>query len=140
MRQEVSVSPVREDDDRGRHTTTRRELVALPQGGLLIDSPGIRELQLWGGQGVVAAFADVATLAAGCRFSDCGHGEEPGCAVLGAVASGELEAGRLASYQKLSREAAALAARHEVAARQAERRTGRIMERAMRDPQRKRGR
>ncbi len=137
---EVEAIGALDAEGRGRHVTTWRRLWALPSGGFLIDGPGIRELQLWGGQGVVAAFADVATLAAGCRFSDCGHGEEPGCAVLGAVASGELEAGRLASYQKLSREAAALAARHEVAARQAERRTGRIMERAMRDPQRKRGR
>lgn len=110
---------------RGRHTTTWRRLWQLPAGGLLLDGPGIRELQLWAGEGVEAAFSDVATLAAGCRFNDCTHGEEPGCAVRAAVASGALGAGRLASYQKLTREAAALAARHDVAARQAERRTGR---------------
>ncbi len=127
-------------DGRGRHTTTWRRLWTLPSGGLLVDGPGLRELQLWAGEGVAAAFADVAGLAAGCRFNDCTHGEEPGCAVLRAVADGTLEAGRLASYLKLAREAAALAARHDAAARQAERRTGRIMERAIRDLQRKRGR
>ncbi len=127
-------------EGRGRHTTTWRRLWPLPSGGLLVDGPGIRELQLWTGEGVEAAFADVATLAAGCRFNDCRHGDEPGCAVLAAVASGALDASRLASYLKLAREAAALAARHDAAARQAERRTGRIMERALRDLQRRRGR
>jgi ribosome biogenesis GTPase len=117
---------------RGRHTTTWRRLWPLPGGGLLVDGPGIRELQLWAGQGLEAAFADVATLAAGCRFNDCTHGEEPGCAVHAAVAEGTL--------QKLGREAAALAARHDAAARQAERRAGRITERALRDLQRRRGR
>jgi ribosome biogenesis GTPase len=125
---------------RGRHTTTWRRLWALPSGGLLVDGPGIRELQLWAGAGVEVAFADVATLAAACRFNDCAHGEEPGCAVRAAVASGDLAAERLASYQKLTREAAALAARHDAAARQAERRSGRILERAIRDLQRRRGR
>jgi ribosome biogenesis GTPase len=127
-------------DGRGRHTTTWRRLWTLPSGGLLVDGPGLRELQLWAGEGVAAAFADVAGLAAGCRFSDCTHGEEPGCAVRRAVADGTLEAGRLDGYLKLAREAAALAARHEVAARQAERRSGRVRERAIRDLQRKRGR
>jgi len=125
---------------RGRHTTTWRRLWALPAGGLLVDGPGIRELQLWAGEGLEAAFADVATLAAGCRFNDCRHGEEPGCAVRAAVAAGSLPAARLASYLKMAGEAAGLAARHDAAARQAERRTGRIMERAVRDFQRRRGR
>ncbi len=127
-------------DGRGRHTTTWRRLWTLPSGGLLVDGPGLRELQLWAGEGVTAAFADVAGLAAGCRFNDCTHGEEPGCAVRRAVVDGTLAAERLASYLKLAREAAALAARHDAAARQAERRTGRIMERALRDLPRKRGR
>jgi ribosome biogenesis GTPase len=125
---------------RGRHTTAWRRLWPLPSGGLLVDGPGLRELQLWAGAGVTAAFADVATLAAGCRFNDCAHGEEPGCAVQAAVAAGALAAGRLASYQKLAGEAASLAARQGAAARQAERRSGRIMERAKRDLQRRRGR
>jgi ribosome biogenesis GTPase len=127
-------------DGRGRHTTTWRRLWTLPSGGLLVDGPGLRELQLWAGEGVAAAFADVAGLAAGCRFSDCTHGEEPGCAVRRAVADGTLEAERLDGYLKLASEAAALAARHDVAARQAERRSGRVRERALRDLQRKRGR
>jgi ribosome biogenesis GTPase / thiamine phosphate phosphatase len=127
-------------EGRGRHITTWRRLWALPSGGFLVDGPGIRELQLWAGEGVAVAFADVATLAARCRFSDCAHGEEPGCAVRQAVADGTLEAGRLASYRKLALEAAALAARHGAAARQAERRAGRIRERALRDLQRRRGR
>jgi ribosome biogenesis GTPase len=125
---------------RGRHTTTWRRLWRLPTGGLLVDGPGIRELQLWAGEGLEAAFADVVALAAGCRFNDCTHREEPGCAVCAAAAEGTLPAARLASYQKLVKEAAALAARHDAAARQAERRAGRIMERAKRDLQRRRGR
>ncbi len=99
------VSPVRADDDRGRHTTTRRELVALPSGGLLIDSPGIRELQLWAeGTDVDAAFEDVARLAEGCPFTDCTHIHEPRCAVLQALAEGQLEKGRYDSFLKLRRE------------------------------------
>jgi ribosome biogenesis GTPase len=137
---EVEATGTLDAEGIGRHTTSWRRLWALPSGGLLVDGPGIRELQLWAGEGLEAAFADVATLAAGCRFNDCTHGEEPGCAVLAAVASGALPAARLASYQKLGREAAALAARHDAAARQAERRAGRIMERAIRDLQRRRGR
>lgn len=101
------VSPVRDDDDRGRHTTTRRELVALPQGGLLIDSPGIRELQLWAeGSDVDAALDDIARLAERCPFSDCSHVHEPRCAVLQALAEGLLNQGRYDSYLKLRRELA----------------------------------
>jgi ribosome biogenesis GTPase / thiamine phosphate phosphatase len=99
------VQPVREDDDRGRHTTTRRELVPLPQGGLLIDSPGIRELQLWAeGADADAAFADISRLAEGCPFADCTHTHEPRCAVRQAIADGELEDGRYQSFLKLRRE------------------------------------
>jgi ribosome biogenesis GTPase len=125
---------------RGRHTTAWRRLWPLPGGGLLLDGPGIRELQLWAGEGVEAAFADVAALAAGCRFNDCSHGEEPGCAVRDAVGAGALAADRLASYRKLTRETASQAARQGAAGRRAERRAGRIMERALRDLQRRRGR
>jgi ribosome biogenesis GTPase len=101
------VAPVREDDDRGRHTTTRRELVALPQGGLLIDSPGIRELQLWAeGTDVDAAFGDVTRLAEACPFSDCSHVHEPRCAVLLALAEGQLDQARYDSFLKLRRELA----------------------------------
>jgi ribosome biogenesis GTPase / thiamine phosphate phosphatase len=97
---------VRAQDSRGRHTTTHRELVVLPQGGALIDTPGMRELQLWAGQeSVDAAFDEIAVLAAGCRFRDCSHAGEAGCAVAEALARGTLDAARLTSYRKLSGEA-----------------------------------
>ena len=92
-------------DGRGRHTTTHRELVRLESGALLIDTPGMRELQLWSdGDGLASSFADVDTLAERCRFRDCAHGSEPGCAVRAAVEAGSLEAERLESYFKLRRE------------------------------------
>jgi ribosome biogenesis GTPase len=98
---------VRVADDRGRHTTTRRELVRLPGGGLLIDTPGMRELQLnEAGDGLLAAFDDIEELAKGCEFGDCGHGPEPVCAVRDAVADGRLSAERLESFHKLVRELA----------------------------------
>jgi ribosome biogenesis GTPase len=127
------VAAVRAHDRRGRHTTTVRELFVLPGGGCLIDGPGIRELQLWsGGDGLDAAFADIAALAAGCRFRDCRHAGEPGCAVAAAVAAGTLDAGRVASLHKLERELAALAARRNGLARLEERRRWRPIHRAMR--------
>jgi ribosome biogenesis GTPase len=96
---------VREADDRGRHTTTRRELVCLPGGGLLIDTPGMRELQLTeAGGGLLSAFDDIEGLAKGCAFGDCSHGPEPDCAVRDAVTDGRLSAERLASFHKLVRE------------------------------------
>jgi ribosome biogenesis GTPase / thiamine phosphate phosphatase len=92
-------------DGKGRHTTTYRELIPLPGGGLLLDTPGMRELGLWEARdGVDRTFADVAELAAGCRFADCAHEGEPGCAVLAAVEDGRLAAERLESYRKLLRE------------------------------------
>ena len=102
------VSAIREDDARGRHTTTRRELIPLPGGGVLIDTPGMRELGLIeDGGGVDAAFADIVDLALGCRFNDCRHQTEPGCAVQEALVSGSLTEERLHSYRKLQREIAA---------------------------------
>ena len=95
---------IREDDGKGRHTTSHRELVVLPGGGMLIDTPGLRELQLWSGGGFPEAFADIEELAAGCRFRDCAHTREPGCAVLAAVDDGVLPLDRLRSYRKLERE------------------------------------
>jgi ribosome biogenesis GTPase len=101
------VSSVRADDDRGRHTTTRRELVLLPSGGLLIDSPGIRELQLWAeGTDVDVAFDDVTRFAEDCPFTDCSHVHEPRCAVLRALAEGRLDQARYDSFLKLRRELA----------------------------------
>ena len=97
-------------DGTGRHTTTHRELVRLPDGALVIDTPGLRELQFWEGD-VSAAFDDIETLAAECRFRDCAHAREPGCAVLAAVDNGRLELGRLRSWRKFQRELEAIAAR-----------------------------
>jgi ribosome biogenesis GTPase len=95
------------EDGRGRHTTTHRELVHLPAGGLVIDTPGIRELQLWDTDvGVDQTFADIRDLATECRFSDCAHDREPDCAVRAAVDDGRLSPKRLESYRKLTRELA----------------------------------
>ncbi len=100
---------VRDDDSRGRHTTTHRELIALPGGALLIDTPGMRELQLWGGEESLAGgFPEIEELAASCRFRDCTHEKEPGCAVKSALESGGLDQNRYRSYLKLRRELAAL--------------------------------
>lgn len=102
---DLPTTEVREKDSKGRHTTTRRELVLTTSGAMLIDTPGMRELQLWDVEdGVEDAFADIATLATACRFSDCKHGSEPGCAVQAAVARGEISLARLGSYQKLKAE------------------------------------
>jgi len=101
------VAAVREGDGKGRHTTTRQELIVTPAGALLIDTPGMRELGLWQAEeGVDRAFDDLVSLAEGCRFRDCAHAGEPGCAVLAAVHAGELEPDRLESYQRLQRELA----------------------------------
>jgi ribosome biogenesis GTPase / thiamine phosphate phosphatase len=120
----LRTQEVRADDGAGRHTTTHRELVRLPSGGLLIDTPGVRELQLWSGDGdgFDTAFADVEELAPHCRFSDCSHTREPGCAVLAAVDDGRLELDRLRSYRKLQRELQRQALRQGDARARAERR------------------
>jgi ribosome biogenesis GTPase len=102
------------DDGKGRHTTVNRELVSLPGGALVIDTPGMRELQLWADEEALeTTFADVSALAAECGFADCAHETEPGCAVRAALASGELAAARYESFCALQRELAALAARRE---------------------------
>jgi ribosome biogenesis GTPase len=96
------TAAIREYDDKGRHTTTRRELVVLPGGGLLIDTPGMRELHVFeGDEGLLAAFGDLQALAAECAFADCRHDAEPRCAVTGAVREGSLPAARLEAYRKL---------------------------------------
>ena len=121
-------------DERGRHTTSHRELVALPTGGLLIDTPGMRELQLWDvSEGLGDAFADVTSLFAECRFNDCAHETEPGCAVRAALDEGRLAPDRWASYQKLQRELEALRLRGDTAAASERRRTWRRMARARRN-------
>jgi ribosome biogenesis GTPase len=109
----LATSEVRRDG-RGRHTTTHRELVQLPSGALLLDTPGMRELQLWADESALEeTFADVAELARQCRFSDCAHGSEPGCAVRAARSDGTLPEIRWESYTKLQRELRSLALRQD---------------------------
>jgi ribosome biogenesis GTPase len=128
----LAVQEVRADG-RGRHTTTRRELVLLPEGGLVLDTPGMRELQLWEADaGLDTVFSDVEELAAGCRFADCAHQTEPGCAVLGAVEDGSLELARLRSWRKLQRELRSLALRQDQRALAEERRKRRVQARSRR--------
>jgi ribosome biogenesis GTPase / thiamine phosphate phosphatase len=104
-RELLRTQAVREDDSRGRHTTTHRELIRLPGGAFLIDTPGLREIQLWAEQeSVESTFDEIATAAARCRFSDCGHKGEPGCAVLAAVEAGTIDEGRWRSFEKLTSE------------------------------------
>jgi ribosome biogenesis GTPase len=101
----LRTQDVRRGDGRGRHTTSRRELILLPEGGLVLDTPGLRELQLWdAGEGLSGAFEDILSLAQACAFADCRHEDEPRCAVRGAVEAGTLILGRVESYRKLQRE------------------------------------
>lgn len=99
------TSDIREDDSKGRHTTTHRELFQLPTGGLVIDTPGMREIQLWdGSQSIGTTFSDIDELSETCRFSDCSHESEPGCSVRQALNDGTLSNDRFQSYLKLQRE------------------------------------
>jgi ribosome biogenesis GTPase len=127
-----AVAGIREDDGHGRHTTTGRSMHRLASGGWLIDTPGMRELQLADVEdGIAAVFSDIASLAAGCRFADCRHAGEPGCAIEAAVASGALGAGRLGRYRKLLAEDARNSASiHE--RRQRERGFGKVVREATR--------
>ncbi|WP_207943627.1 ribosome small subunit-dependent GTPase A [Actinomadura sp. KC345] len=110
--QALATGTVREQDGKGRHTTVRRELLPLPGGGVLIDTPGLRGVGLYdASEGLHEVFADIEDLAAGCRFGDCAHRTEPGCAVLAAIEDGTLPSRRLASYRKLQRENDWIAAR-----------------------------
>ena len=119
---------MRDWDNRGRHTSVNRQLVLLPQGGILIDTPGMRELQLWEtGQSIDETFADILALAEDCRFRDCRHGAEPGCAVLAAQEAGSLPPERLASFHKLAAEQAFQHRQQDARARIEEKRQTRIM-------------
>jgi ribosome biogenesis GTPase len=101
------TGPIRKSDGTGQHTTSTRQLIELPGGALLIDTPGMRELQPWGDESAVdRAFGDIAQIALGCRFADCSHRQEPGCAVVKAIAAGALDVARLNHYRHLLREAA----------------------------------
>jgi ribosome biogenesis GTPase len=124
---------VRDADSKGRHTTTHRELVVLPGGGLIIDTPGMRELQLWDvNDAVRQTFDDIESLAASCHFTNCRHRDEPRCAVKEAVTAGTVAADRLDSYLKLQEELAHLAQQQDVKAQLEEKRRGRIGAKALR--------
>jgi ribosome biogenesis GTPase len=119
---------------KGRHTTTHRELILLPGGGLVIDTPGLREIQLWEvGGSIGATFADIETLAVGCHFGDCRHDTEPRCAVRRAVEDGTLEADRLESYLKLRREADHVAEKQDKLAQLQHKRKWKIIHKAARN-------
>lgn len=110
----LKVNEVREGDDRGRHTTTHRELFVLPQGGIIIDTPGMRELQLWGSaEGAASTFEDIEDYARQCYFSDCQHESEPKCAVRKALAEGLIDPARYESYLKQQKELAYLSDRQD---------------------------
>lgn len=129
---DIATGAVRADG-KGRHTTTHRELFRLPGGALLIDTPGLRGLALWEAEdGLGTAFTDVADLAAACRFTDCAHGTEPGCAVTAAVDRGELAPARLANYDRLQREQRWLASRLDARVAAESRRQVRNQARALR--------
>ncbi|WP_223701768.1 ribosome small subunit-dependent GTPase A [Sutcliffiella deserti] len=116
------IQEVRSDDDKGKHTTTYRELYLLPTGGLVLDTPGMRELQLWEADGAIShSFLDIEALAEQCYFRDCKHANEPKCAVREAIEEGTLEAARYQSYVKLQRELAFLERKNDKRAQLAER-------------------
>jgi ribosome biogenesis GTPase len=126
------TADVRVTDTRGRHTTTHRELFELPGGALLVDTPGIRALEVAGADaGLAPTFDDVRSIAAGCRFRDCGHDQEPGCAVREALAEGRLSEDRYASHRKLEREMAHAARQGDPRARAEHRRTWRLIQKSV---------
>jgi ribosome biogenesis GTPase len=128
-----AVQAVRGSDSRGRHTTTNRELFALPGGALLIDTPGLRELQLWGAtDGVEQVFSDIEELAAQCKYGNCGHTTEPGCAVQAAIAQGRLDENRLENQRKLEREQEFLRRKVDPEARQQEKERTKLLHRGAR--------
>ncbi len=131
--QEVAeTGAVRDIDHRGRHTTTRRELVELPSGAFLLDTPGLREFGLWTGEALDATFQDIGELSGQCRFRDCTHTVEPGCAVREALTDGDLDEGRYNGYQKLRGELRYNSLRDELGARGAERQRWKAIHKANR--------
>lgn len=137
----LATGDVREHDSRGRHTTTARMLIAIPGGAWLIDTPGMRELGVLSGEiSLDSGFPEIAALAAHCRFRDCRHDEEPGCAIRGALAEGKIPADRWISYAKLQREAHRYALEADAAAQRAEKQKWKAMHRANKRMYRERGR
>jgi ribosome biogenesis GTPase / thiamine phosphate phosphatase len=132
-RETLRVGAISETDGKGQHTTTARQLVELPGGALLIDTPGMRELKPWADTAAVdASFSDITALAEGCRFADCAHDSEPGCQVVAAVAGGRLDADRLENYRRLGREAAFEARKRDKAAASEEKRKWKQIHQAQR--------
>ena len=137
----LPTQEVRASDSRGRHTTRHRQLIVLPGRGLLIDTPGMRELQLWDvSQAARDTFDDIETLAARCHFTNCRHRDEPRCAVKQAMAEGRLAESRLASYVKLQEEIEVFGARKDARAIIDEKRRSKIMGKAIKQFQKQRGR
>jgi len=133
----MATQDIREADGRGRHTTVHRELLLLPDGGLIIDTPGLRSVGLYdAAEGLAQVFSDIEELATQCRFVDCAHDTEPGCAVTAAVASGEVPERRLASWRKLQREATWMASRTDARMRAEQTRQWKVMSKAMRNTNR----
>ncbi len=129
----MSTKAVRQTDGRGRHATTHRELFRHPEGALLIDNPGVREIQLWCSEEAVSdAFSEIASLSTHCRFRDCTHTSEPGCAVKEAAEDGILAPDRLESYRKLSRELRYLELKQDEGAQRAQKQRWKAIHKAMR--------
>ncbi|MCF6139285.1 ribosome small subunit-dependent GTPase A [Pseudalkalibacillus berkeleyi] len=127
------VKEIREGDDKGVHTTTHRELFLLPSGGSLIDTPGMRELQLWNTEdGLSESFQDIESLAEACKFRDCQHEDEPGCAVQGAIQTGDLTTDRFTSFKKLQRELAYLERKNDQKAQLQEKKKWKTISKSMR--------
>jgi ribosome biogenesis GTPase / thiamine phosphate phosphatase len=135
----LQTEEVRASDSRGRHTSTNRQLVLVPDVGLVIDTPGLRELQLWDAGGWAETFADLAALAERCRFRDCRHRQEPGCAVVAAVEAGALPASRHESYLKLSAEQEQLERQQDVRAQLDVKRQSKVGAKALRKRVREKG-
>ena len=138
--EKMGTGAVREKDSRGRHTTTRRQMLILPNGGLIVDTPGMRELQLFDDEGIDTVFADIDELARQCRFSDCKHESEPGCAVQAALNRGDVTPERFYSYRKMGKEAAdfelrQMPCRH----RKSEKPSGKIVKSDNKRPKKRRG-
>ena len=132
---------MRESDSRGRHTTRHRQLILLPGRGLLIDTPGMRELQLWDvSDALEQTFDDIEALAVGCHFTDCRHRGEPRCAVQAAVDEGRLEAGRLVNFHKLQDELRSLEGRKDARTQIEDKRKTKTVHKAMKQLYRDRGR
>jgi len=132
--QRLVTNAVREGDGKGRHTTVAREIVRVPGHGVIIDTPGLRAVGLTGSnEGIALVFPDIEKLAGSCRFRDCGHNAELGCAVEGAIESGALSQERLDSYHKLVREAEVAAAKSNARLRAGEKQKGKVLSKAIRE-------